>query len=82
MSETIPPTVWKRRRKIIFGTLWFCAAAIAYLTVWGKDTALHSNIALGAFGLAGMVIGAYCFGAVWDDKNYMDAVVRLKGDGK
>ena len=29
-----------------------------------------------AFGLAGSVIGAYVFGAVWDDRNVMQHIGR------
>lgn len=59
---------WTIRRRIIFSSLIFCAFCIAYILFFGDDTRLNESIILGAFGLAGTVIGAYCFGAVWDDK--------------
>jgi quinol-cytochrome oxidoreductase complex cytochrome b subunit len=62
---------WRIRRRIIVAALIFCAAEIVYLTVWGKDTRLSETIANGIIILAGSVIGAYVFGAVWDDKNVM-----------
>ncbi|WP_196258553.1 hypothetical protein [Pelagibacterium limicola] len=60
---------WTRRRRVIFATLAFCAAEIAYLTIWGGDSRLHETIVISAFLLAGSVIGSYVFGAIWDDAN-------------
>lgn len=64
-SEYMP--VWKNRRKVIFGTLGFCASVIAYLTVVGKDTALNETIVQFSFLTAASIIGAYVFGATWQD---------------
>lgn len=71
MAEVFPRPSWRIRRTIIVATLIFCAAEIVYLTIWGKDTDLSSTIANGLIILAGSVIGAYVFGAVWDDRNIM-----------
>lgn len=60
---------WKRRRRVIFATLAFCAAEVAYLTIWGTDTGLNNTIVTSLILLAGSVIGSYVFGAVWDDAN-------------
>lgn len=61
---------WTHRRRIIYGTLIFCALCVLYLMIFGNDTSrLHETIANSAFFLAGGVIGSYVFGAVWDDKN-------------
>ena len=60
---------WMHRRRIIYGTLVFCAFCIIYLLFHGSDTRLNETIVNSAFLLAGGVIGAYVFGAVWDDKN-------------
>lgn len=67
---------WKIRRRIIYGTLLYCAGVVLYLVVWGSDTALHQQIALALVGLAGAVIGSYVFGAVWDDHS-----IRRFGSG-
>lgn len=64
---------WRIRRRIIVGTLLYCAAMILYLAVWGKSTSLEEAIATGLILLAGSVIGSYVFGAVWDDRNVMKA---------
>lgn len=60
---------WKLRRRVVFGTLFYCAAMVTYLVIWGKDTSLNAQIGVALIGLAVMVIGSYVFGAVWDDKN-------------
>ncbi|HWW46528.1 MAG TPA: hypothetical protein VNZ94_01660 [Xanthobacteraceae bacterium] len=65
---------WRIRRRIIIATLLFCAGETIYLTGWGADTSLHSTIANGILILAGSVIGAYVFGAAWDDANVMAAM--------
>lgn len=59
------------RRRIIIGTLLFCAGEIMWLTFSAPDTRLAETIANGLIILAGSVIGAYVFGAVWDDRNVM-----------
>lgn len=64
-----PP--WKVRRRIVIGTLLFCAFVVLWLAIRGADTELSRSIASGAFMLAGAVIGSYVFGAAWDDFNVM-----------
>lgn len=67
---------WKIRRRIIIGTLFFCALVVAALTAAtifaGLDTALAGTIALGVLGLMASTIGSYVFGAAWDDKNHRE----------
>lgn len=65
---------WKVRRRIIITTLLFCAGEILYLTGWSESTDLAQTIANGILILAGSVIGSYVFGAVWDDRNVMEAM--------
>lgn len=67
---------WRIRRRIIVGTLLYCAAMVFYLAVWGRSTSLEEAIATGLILLAGSVIGSYVFGAVWDDRNVMEARKR------
>lgn len=59
---------WQIRRRIVNITLVFCALSVTYLMLKGQDTQLHQAIANGLILLAGSVIGAYIFGATWDDK--------------
>ena len=46
-------TSWKLRRRVIFGTLGFCAVVVLFLTFRGEDTRLHETIASGLIFLAG-----------------------------
>lgn len=62
---------WRVRRRVIVSTLLFCAGETIYLTGWATDTELARTIANGIIILAGSVIGAYVFGAVWDSKNVL-----------
>jgi hypothetical protein len=59
---------WRVRRKVIFTSLSLCFIILLYLLFFGEDTRLNETLANGAFLLSGSVIGAYVFGAVWDDK--------------
>ena len=56
---------WKRRRRIIYAALIFCALEVAYLTVLGTDSALNATIVTSLILLAGSIIGTYVFGAVF-----------------
>ena len=44
---------WKIRRRIVIGTLLFCAAVIGRLVAGGDDTELNQSIANGVVLLAG-----------------------------
>lgn len=59
---------WENRQAIIFSTLIFCAVVVLYVMINGEDTRLNETITIGAFALAGGVIGSYVFGAVWEDR--------------
>lgn len=58
---------WKVRRRIIVCTLIFCALIIFYCVHKGGDSRVLETAVSSAFLLAGMVIGSYVFGAVWQD---------------
>jgi hypothetical protein len=62
---------WKIRRRIIFGTLFFCAFCVLWIMIRGTGRSVEEVIVMCSFGLAASVIGAYVFGAVWDDSNVM-----------
>lgn len=72
---------WRIRRRIINTTLVLCALQIIYLTIWGQDTRLNETLALGAYTLAGAVIGAYVFGAAWEDIRMKDSSSGYGGYG-
>jgi hypothetical protein len=59
---------WGVRRIIIITTLALCAFVVLRFTLFrADDTEVNSTLVMGAFTLAGAVIGSYVFGAVWDD---------------
>ncbi len=64
-----PPGSWHHRRRIVYGTLIYCAVAVPALTVWGADKPLVAQVVMALIGLATTVIVTYALGAVWDDKN-------------
>jgi len=62
---------WKNRRRIVFISLLFCAGVILYALGSDKemlDAATRQTAITQAFWTAGAIIGAYVFGATWDDK--------------
>lgn len=73
-----PP--WKVRRLLVNLTLGFCAVLVVAVYVTSTlaqfcgvavDNELNRTIVTSSFFLGGSVIGAYVFGAVWDDRNVM-----------
>lgn len=64
---------WRRRRKVIYLSLLFCACEFAYLTVWGVDSMLNVTIATSVAAFATLVANAYILGAAWQD------VAEIKG---
>lgn len=67
---------WPVRRRVMFLALAYVAANVQYLAIWGNDTALNSTIATNLLWVGGGIIGAYVFGAVWDDMNRRDTMLQ------
>lgn len=62
-------TNWKVRRRVMFMALLYIAFNISWILLSGVDTAVNQQAVI-AFIAAGVsIIGAYVFGAVWDDNN-------------
>ena len=76
VDMTRPSPGWAVRRRIIFTTLIFCALCVVYIIFKGNDTRVYETVVMSAFALAGMVIGSYVFGAVWDDKSRREMSTR------
>ena len=58
---------WRHRRRRLDAAVALHTAGIAYLTVWGADTALHRTIADGLIiSLTGLLLG-YIIAPVADD---------------
>jgi hypothetical protein len=69
MSDTITATPEPRanRKKITYGTLWFCALIIGYIVVKGDPTSvIHTGALEYAFMLAGVAATGYSASAVAD----------------
>jgi hypothetical protein len=69
MSETDAATGEPRanRKKITYGTLWFCALIIGYIVVKGDPaSSIHTSALEYAFMLAGVAGVGYTTGAVAD----------------
>lgn len=68
---------WRRRRRVVFATLVFCAGAIVYLMVRGDpDSRLHETIANGLVLTAASVVLGYLGFPVLDDRFRRHALVR------
>lgn len=65
------PDRWRLRRKVVFGGLFFCAAVVLYALLSPADhldPMTRQTAIVQAFWGGMGIIGAYVFGAVWDDK--------------
>jgi hypothetical protein len=60
---------WKRRRRMAFGVVAFCAAGIVWLLFRGNDGALHVNMSIGFFTLLGSVALGYLGFPMLDDRD-------------
>ena len=57
---------WKNRRRVIFGSLIFCALTVSY-TLWkGDDTKIAETAISMAFIMGMSVVGSYAFAATWE----------------
>jgi hypothetical protein len=56
---------WENRRKVIFGTLVYCAAMLPPLAFLGEGE-VAETVAMGLVLLAAGTIGSYVFGASWE----------------
>lgn len=65
-NEGKPP--WRLRRKIIMSALFFNAFVILMCLFREMPESVAETAISSAFYSAGMLIGSYVFGAVWDDK--------------
>lgn len=69
-----PEPGWKHRRRIIYGTLLFCAFCVLYIVIWGSDTRINETIITSSFMLGGTVIGMYVFGATYQDLSLLTKI--------
>jgi hypothetical protein len=69
---------WTLRRRVVFGTLAYCAVSQTCLQLFGADTRLNETLALGNGGLAGAVIMAYVFGSAYDASTRRSSLARVR----
>lgn len=62
---------WKRRRKFLYAVSAFCCATILIALLHHMDAGVATTAITMAFGVLASNVGAYVFGAAWDDKNKM-----------
>jgi uncharacterized membrane protein YgcG len=76
-SITLKQSEWKRRRLRLDLGLLSILVLVFYIIFKGNDAVIYqqSVIALIAAGVA--LLGQYVFGAVWDDKNYMNTIASM-----
>lgn len=76
---------WENRRRVIFCTirndhliLWAVFLSVCFLALAdllnAATASVFITIVICAYGRSVLVVGSYVFGAVWDDRNYMQAI--------
>ena len=60
---------WEIRRRWMMAALIWMAGNVQYLVIWGRDNALHQNLAITFLGAIVSILCFYIFGAVWDDRD-------------
>lgn len=80
-ASNIKEPPWRDRKRVIVGTLLFCAVCIFYILWSGKDLGIYQTIAMGCFGLAGSVVAVFVGGQTYHDVNMhkIDVVGRING---
>jgi hypothetical protein len=76
-AVTLKQSEWKRRRFRLDLGLLAILVLVFYIIFSGNDSVIYQQavIALIAAGVA--LLGQYVFGAVWDDKNYMNTIASI-----
>ena len=69
---------WKLRRRAVFGSLLFSMGIIVYVAIRWQDSGLGETLALGAYGLIGVVVAAYIGGAVYEDSKLYPKMMSLQ----
>lgn len=69
---------WKLRRRAVFGSLIFSMLMLVYIAVRWEDSGLGETLALGAYGLMGVVVAAYIGGAAYQDVKIYPKLMSLE----
>lgn len=73
----LKPSEWRRRRFRLDIALTAIFLWISWIILSGNDTVVFQQLSIALVGAGTALIGQYIFGAVWDDKNYMNALKEL-----
>lgn len=76
----IKPSEWKRRRLRLDLSLIAILVWLSWIIFHGTDTTLFQQISVALIAGGVALIGQYVFGAVWDDRNYMNTLASLHGN--
>lgn len=71
---------WRIRRKWMTVALIWMGLNVQYLVLWGKDNALHQNLAITFLGAIVSTLSFYIFGAVWDDNDKRAKLKALQSE--
>lgn len=71
---------WRWRRAFLIAVNLFCVWVIAYCLVSRLESRVAETAVMMAFGVMGASVGAYVFGAAWDDRNKMELLGMRPGD--
>jgi hypothetical protein len=70
----ITPSEWKKRRLRLDLCLISIFCWLSYIIFSNSDTVLFQQISIALIAAAVSLLGTYIFGAVFDDKHYMNAI--------
>tara|TARA_R110002049_G_scaffold304427_2_gene499611 strand:- start:3002 stop:3208 length:207 start_codon:yes stop_codon:yes gene_type:complete len=59
---------WRNRRRVIWATLEFCAGVIVFCLTRPEDREIYETAVSMAFTIGGTTVGAYAFGAAWENR--------------
>lgn len=71
---------WPKRRRYMTAVLIWAMLNVDYILVFGQDNALNQNALFAMVTLIGSIIGAYVFGAVWDDADKRKHIAEKEGE--
>jgi hypothetical protein len=75
--QPFPKNEWRRRRNRLDIGLLFLGGLIVYVLWYDSDSEVQQAAITVLIPSFVSLIGAYIFGAAWDDKNYMDNISRI-----
>lgn len=71
---------WPKRRRYMTAVLAWAMLNVDYILIFGQDNALNQNALFAMVTLIGSIIGAYVFGAVWDDADKRKRIGEKEGE--